>query len=122
MLVTLSECLLNIVRNTVDIGVSTPSPLQKHCHLFLAKLPFESTNLSSPSFLKIWLEAQSPLQKGRVPTMKQLMFNDDMFHRIGGVTPSLLEQVLKSTNNSTINNFINNSMKRCLKNSTLNPI
>ena len=43
MLVTLSECLLNIVRNTVDIGVSTPSPLQKHCHLFLAKpLLFEN--------------------------------------------------------------------------------
>ena len=54
--------------------------------------------------------------------MKQLMSNDDMYHRIGGVTPSLLEQVLKSTNNSTNNNFINNSMKCCLKNSTSNPI
>ena len=41
---------------------------------------------------------------------KQLMFNDK-YHRIGRVTPSLLEQVPKF-NNSTIDNFINNSMKR----------
>ena len=40
---------------------------------------------------------------------KQLMFNDDKYHRIERVTPSLLEQVL---NESTINNFMNNSLKR----------
>ena len=42
---------------------------------------------------------------------KQLMFIDDKYHRIGRVTPSLLEQVLKF-NNSTIDNFINNAIKR----------
>ena len=42
---------------------------------------------------------------------KQLMFNDDKYHWIGRVTPSLLELVLKF-NNSTIDTFINNSMKR----------
>ena len=42
---------------------------------------------------------------------KQLMFNDDKYDRIGRVTPSLLEQVLKF-NNSTTDNFINNSLKR----------
>ena len=44
---------------------------------------------------------------------KQLMFNDDKYHRIGRVTPFLLEEVLKF-NNSTIDNFINNSLKRPL--------
>ena len=39
------------------------------------------------------------------------MFNDDQYHRVGRVTPSLLEQVVRN-NNSTIDNFINNSMKR----------
>ena len=62
----------------------------------------------------------------RMPTEcceKQLMFNDDKYHRIGRVTPSLLEQVLKF-NNSTIDNFINNfnSMKRWVENSILSPI
>ena len=52
---------------------------------------------------------------------KQLMFTDDKHRRIGRVTPSLLEQMLKF-NNSTIDNFINNSMKRWLKNSTLSLI
>ena len=42
---------------------------------------------------------------------EHLMFNDDQYHRIEIVTPSLLEQVLKF-NNSTIDNFINNSLKR----------
>ena len=42
---------------------------------------------------------------------KQLMFNDDKYHRIGIVTPSLLEQVLKFSY-SNIDNFINNSLKR----------
>ena len=41
---------------------------------------------------------------------KQLMFNNDQYHRVGRVTPSLLEQVVRN-NNSTIDNFINNSMK-----------
>ena len=41
---------------------------------------------------------------------KQLMFNDDKYHRIGRVSPSLLEQVLMF-NNSNIDNFINNSIK-----------
>ena len=31
---------------------------------------------------------------------KQLMFHDDKYHRIGSVTPSLLEQVLKFYNSS----------------------
>ena len=51
---------------------------------------------------------------GRLPIEhcdKQLTFNDDKYHTIGRVTPSLLEEVLKF-NNSTINIFINNSMKR----------
>ena len=41
---------------------------------------------------------------------KQLMFNGYKYLRIGRVTPSLLEQLLKF--NSTIDNFINNSVKR----------
>ena len=49
---------------------------------------------------------------------KQQMFNDNKYHRIGRVTPSLLEQVLKF-NNSNIDNSINNSMKHCLENSNL---
>ena len=48
---------------------------------------------------------------------KQVMFNNDKYHRIERVTPSLLEQVLKF-NNSTIDNFINNSVKRWLENLT----
>ena len=36
------------------------------------------------------------------PCEKQLMFNDDKYHRIGRITPCLLEQVLQF-NNSTKN-------------------
>ena len=43
-------------------------------------------------------------------SLKQLMFNDDIYHRIGRVTPSLLDQVLHYQNLS-IENFINISMK-----------
>ena len=42
---------------------------------------------------------------------KQLMFNDNKYHRIGKITLSLLEQVLKF-NNSIIDNSINNFLKR----------
>ena len=52
---------------------------------------------------------------------KQLIFNNDKYHRIGRVTPSLLQQVLKF-NNSTIDNLINNSLKRWIENSTSSPI
>ena len=45
---------------------------------------------------------------------KQLMLNDGKYHRIGRITLSLLEQVLKF-NNSTIDNFINNYQKRWLE-------
>ena len=48
---------------------------------------------------------------------KQLMFHDEKYHRIGKVTPSLLEKVLKF-NYCTIDNFINNCLKRLLENST----
>ena len=41
---------------------------------------------------------------------KQLMFNDDKYHRIGRVTLSLLEQELKF-NNLTMEKFINSSLK-----------
>ena len=41
---------------------------------------------------------------------KQLMFNDDRYHRVGRSTPSLLEQVINH-NNYTIDSFINISMK-----------
>ena len=41
---------------------------------------------------------------------KQLMFNDDKYHNIRRVAPSLLEQVL-NFNDSTIDDFINNSPK-----------
>ena len=42
---------------------------------------------------------------------KQLMFNCDKYHRVGRVTPSLLEQVL-SNSNQTIESFINKNMKK----------
>ena len=60
----------------------------------------------------------------RMPTercQKQLTFNDDKHRRIGRVTPSVLEQMLKF-NDSTTDNFIDNSMKRWLENSTLSLI
>ena len=41
---------------------------------------------------------------------KQLMFNNDKYHRVGRPVPSLLEQVLIN-NNSSMDMFINNSMK-----------
>ena len=41
---------------------------------------------------------------------KQLMFNDDKYHRVDRAIPSLLEQVLKNDESST-DMFINNSMK-----------
>ena len=41
---------------------------------------------------------------------KQLMFNDDKYHRVGRAIPSLLEQVLKN-DESSMDMFINNSMK-----------
>ena len=43
--------------------------------------------------------------------VKQLMFNSDTYHRVGRVTPSLLEQVL-SDNNLTIERFMNISLKK----------
>ena len=46
---------------------------------------------------------------------KQLVFNDDKYHRIGRVTLCFIEQVLKF-NNHTIGNFINNSLKLWLEN------
>ena len=41
---------------------------------------------------------------------KQLMFNDDKYHRVGRHTPDLLEQVIKD-NNCSIDMFINGCMK-----------
>ena len=59
----------------------------------------------------------------RMPTersTKQLMFNDDKYHRVGRAIPSLLEQVLKN-DESSMDMFINNSMKYWLENSTYVP-
>ena len=49
----------------------------------------------------------------RMPTersSKQLIFNDDKYHRVGRAIPSLLEQNLKNDEFS-MDMFINNSMK-----------
>jgi len=42
--------------------------------------------------------------------VKQLMFNDDKYRKVGRPTPTLLEQVLKD-NNCSIDVFVNSCMK-----------
>ena len=44
------------------------APLKKVTPSFPAT-PFKSRGSVKPPFLKIWLEAEAPLQKGGVPTM-----------------------------------------------------
>ena len=48
---------------------------------------------------------------------KQLMFNDDRYHRTGRLTPSLIDQVVRNEN-CTIDEFVNRSLKYLFEIST----
>jgi len=78
--------------------------------IFVIKSTIENFMLSVITKMLVILLAISKELMPVDRSAKQLMFNDDKYHRVGRVTPSLLEQVI-SHENLSVDNFMNISMK-----------